>query len=75
MTLSSSLYSFRFAFTCDVVVVVTVANRVLSVGDAARGERVAQHFDHKKYFKHVSHRGFVVYTGFVKGVRMCAVVL
>lgn len=46
-----------------------VANRVLSVGDVARGERVAQHFDGKKYFKLVSHRGFVVYTGLLSGVR------
>lgn len=45
-----------------------VANRVLSVGDAGRGERVAQHFDGKKYFVHHSHRGFVVYTGRVKEV-------
>jgi hypothetical protein len=51
----------------------SVANRVLSVGDAARGERVAQHFDGKKYFKLVSHRGFVVYTGLVSGVRVAVV--
>ena len=47
---------------------LAVANRVLSVGDAGRGERVAQHFDGKKYFVHHSHRGFVVYTGRVKEV-------
>ena len=40
-----------------------VANRVLSVGDAGRGKRIAAFFDDGKAFVHSSSRGFVVYTG------------
>ena len=56
-------------FTVSVLPVGAVANRILCVGDAGRGERIAQHFDDKKSWKHVSPRNFVIYTGTYKGVR------
>ncbi len=49
-----------------------VANRVLSVGDAGRGKRIAAFLDGGKAFSHVSSRGFVVYTGHFNKVTLVA---
>ncbi len=49
-----------------------VASRVLSVGDAARGKRIAAFLDGGKSFEHKSSRGFVVHTGLYNRVRASA---
>ncbi len=45
-----------------------VANRVLSVGDSARAERIAKLFDGGKAKVVVAPRGFVTHTGTYNGV-------
>jgi uridine phosphorylase len=46
-----------------------IANRILSVGDAGRAERLAKAlFDSSKFAVHTSSRGFAVYTGMHKDV-------
>ena len=46
-----------------------IANRILSVGDAGRAERLAKAlYDGGKFAVHGSSRGFAVYTGMHKDV-------
>lgn len=47
-----------------------VANRIVTVGDLGRAERLAQHFDDKTKVSVVkSSRGFVTFTGTFNRVR------
>lgn len=51
-----------------------LANRILSVGDAGRAERLATLFDGGRFVRHVSTRGFEVYTGRFESVPISIVV-
>jgi hypothetical protein len=54
---------------------VSVAPRIVTVGDPRRAERLAQYLDNpNKMFRRASNRGFVVYTGRYKNVRLLLLV-
>jgi len=53
-----------------------VANRILTVGDPRRAERLAACFDDAdKVFKRASNRGFVIYTGRKKNVPLSIIAI